>query len=151
MYLDILIINHWMKDSLETHLEKVHSKEICLESHLLIHLLDLLDGEHLTHTYLYHHGINHLLCNLFQNQQPSYHTRSYNTQPMSKTYIRMLTSKYSRRPLKLMVKQWKLTSSTCLVLLSRIIFLNGVKTSFKTIQTALLKSWNKHFVSNSKL
>ncbi len=33
-------------------------------------------------------------------------------------------------------------------LLLRIIYLKGVKTMFKTIQTALLKSWNKHFVSN---
>jgi len=29
--------------------------------------------------------------------------------------------------------------------------LNGVKNVFKTIQTARLKSWNKHFASNSKL
>jgi hypothetical protein len=50
----------------------------------------------------------------------------------------MLTSEYSRRPLKLTVKQWRLTSSTCLVLVSRIIFLNGVKTTFKTIQIAIL-------------
>jgi hypothetical protein len=41
----------------------------------------------LDRTCLYHHGINHLLCNLYQNQQPSDHTRSYNTQPMSKTLI----------------------------------------------------------------
>jgi hypothetical protein len=34
----------------------------------LIHMLDLLDGHHLTHTCLYHHGINHLLCNVYQNQ-----------------------------------------------------------------------------------
>jgi hypothetical protein len=45
-------------------MEEVHPKEIRLESHLLIHLLDLLDGQHLTRTCLYHHGINHLLCNL---------------------------------------------------------------------------------------
>jgi hypothetical protein len=37
------------------------------------------------------------------------------------------------------------------VLLSGIVSLNGVKTTFKTIQTTLLKSWNKHFASNSKL
>jgi methionine salvage enolase-phosphatase E1 len=36
-------------------------------------------------------------------------------------------------------------------LFSRIIDLNGEKTMFKTIQNAPLKSWNKHFVNNSKL
>jgi hypothetical protein len=41
--------------------------------------------------------------------------------------------------------------STYLVLLLGIISLNGVKNMFKTIQIALLKSWNKHFASNSKL
>jgi hypothetical protein len=29
--------------------------------------------------------------------------------------------------------------------------LNGVKTLFKTIQITLLNSWNKHFISDSKL
>jgi hypothetical protein len=29
--------------------------------------------------------------------------------------------------------------------------LNGKKTMFNTIQIALLKSWNKHYASNSKL
>jgi hypothetical protein len=62
----------------------------------------------------------------------------------------MLTSEYSIRPLKLLVKWWRLTSSTYLVLLSKIASLNGEKTTFKTIQTALLKSWNKHFINNSK-
>jgi hypothetical protein len=74
------------------------------ESHPSIHLSDLLDGQHLIHVCLYHCGINQLLCNLFQNQPPSCHIVSYNTQPMSKTLIHMLTSKYSRWPLKLMVK-----------------------------------------------
>ncbi len=151
MYLNIIIINHQMKDNLEIHLEEVHSEEIRQENHLLIHLFHLLDGQHLTHICLYHHGINHLLCNMFQNQQPSYHTKNYNTQPMSKTLIQMFTLKYSRRPLKLMVKQWKLISSTCLVLLSGIVSVNGVKTTFKTIETTLLKNWSKHFASNSKL
>jgi hypothetical protein len=36
--------NHWMEDNLETHLEEVHMEEIRLENHLLIHLLDLMDG-----------------------------------------------------------------------------------------------------------
>ncbi len=49
--------------------------------HLLIHMLDFLDGQHLIHICLYHH----LLCNLFQNQPPSYHIGSYHTQLMSKT------------------------------------------------------------------
>ncbi len=52
-----------------------------------IHLLDLLDCQHLIHICLYHHGINHMLCNLFQSQPPSCHIGSYNTQPMSKTLI----------------------------------------------------------------
>jgi hypothetical protein len=69
---------------------------------------------------------------------------------MSKTLIRMLTLKYSKRSLKLMVKQWKLTSSTCLVLFSKIISMNGEKIMLKTIQTALLKSWKKHFASGSE-
>ncbi len=59
MYLDILIINHQMKDNLKTHLEEVYPEEIRMESQLLIHLLDLLDGQHLTYACLYHHGINH--------------------------------------------------------------------------------------------
>jgi hypothetical protein len=46
---------------------------------------------------------------------------------------------------------WKLISSTCVVLLSEIISLNGEKTMFKTIQTTLLKSWSKHFASDLEL
>jgi hypothetical protein len=87
MYPNILIINHQMEDNLEIHLEAIHPKEIHQENHLLIHMLHLLDGQHLTRICLDHHGINHLLCNLFQNQQPNYHIGSYNTQPMSKTLI----------------------------------------------------------------
>ncbi len=83
-----------------------------------------------------------LLCNLYQNQQPSYHTKV-----ISKTLIVMLRLECSRRPLKLMVKQWKLTSSTCLVLLPKIVSLNGVIFLFKTIQIAFLKNWNKHFAN----
>jgi hypothetical protein len=103
-----------MEDNLEINLE-----EIYWESHPSIHMLDILDGKHLTQVYLYHHGINHPLYNMFQNQPPNYHTRGYNTQPMSKTLIQVLTLEYSKRPLKLMVKQWRLTSSNCLVLLFR--------------------------------
>jgi hypothetical protein len=33
-----------MEDNLVIHLEEVHSKEICLEDHLLIDLLDIMDG-----------------------------------------------------------------------------------------------------------
>ncbi len=47
MYLDILIINHQMEDNLKIHPEEVHLEEIRRESHLLIHLLHLLDGQHL--------------------------------------------------------------------------------------------------------
>jgi hypothetical protein len=36
--------NHRMEDNLETHLYKVHLEEICLEDHVLIDLLDLMDG-----------------------------------------------------------------------------------------------------------
>jgi hypothetical protein len=104
-----------MEDNLEIHLEEVHPEGVCLESHLLIYMLDLLDGQHLTWACSYHHGINHLLCSLYQNQQLSCHTRSYNIQFMSKTLILMFTSEYSKRPLKLMVKLWNLTSLTCLV------------------------------------
>jgi hypothetical protein len=52
----VIFTNHQMEDNLETHLE-VHLEEIHFEDHLLIHMLDLLDGQHLTHTCLYHHGI----------------------------------------------------------------------------------------------
>jgi hypothetical protein len=69
-----------------------------------------------------------------------YHIGSYNIQLMSKTLIMMFTTKCSRRPSKLMVKQWKLTSLSYLILLSKIISLNGDKTLFKTIQIALLKN-----------
>jgi hypothetical protein len=68
MYLEDLLTNHQIEDNLETRLEEVHLKSICLESHLLVHMLDIFDGQHLTHACSYHHGINHLLCNLFQNQ-----------------------------------------------------------------------------------
>jgi hypothetical protein len=44
MYPNVLITNHEMEDNLEIHLKEIHPKEIHLESHLLIHLLDLLDG-----------------------------------------------------------------------------------------------------------
>jgi hypothetical protein len=37
-----------------------------------------------------------------------------------------------------------------LVSLSGILSFNGEKTTFKTIQIALLKSWNKDFVSDSE-
>jgi len=128
-----------MECNLEIHLEEVFLEEIRKESHLSIHTLDLLDGQHLICVCLYHHGINRLLCNMFLNQPPSCHIGSYNTQLMSKILIQMLTLEYSKRPLKLMVKQWKLTSSTCLVLLARIISLNGVKTTFKTIPNCIFK------------
>jgi hypothetical protein len=39
MYLDIFIINQWMEDNLEIHLEEVHPEEIRRQNHLLIHLL----------------------------------------------------------------------------------------------------------------
>jgi hypothetical protein len=87
MYLEVLLINHWMEDNLEIHQKEVHLEDIHLEDHHLIHLLEHLDGQHLTSACLCHCGINHLLCNLYQNQQPSYHTRNYNIQPMSKTLI----------------------------------------------------------------
>jgi hypothetical protein len=79
MYPEVLLSNHKMEGNLETHLEEVHPEEIRLESHMLIHMLDILDGEHLARTCSYQHGINHLLCNLCQNQQPNCHTKSYNT------------------------------------------------------------------------
>jgi len=78
MYLKILLTNHQMEDNMETnlktHLEEVHLKEIYLENHYSIHMLDHSDGQHLTHTCLYHHGINNMLYNLYQNQQTSCHT-----------------------------------------------------------------------------
>jgi hypothetical protein len=43
---------------MEDNLEEVHLEEICMEDHHSIHLLDHLDGSHLTHKCLYHHGIN---------------------------------------------------------------------------------------------
>ncbi len=55
MYLEVLLINHRMEDNLEVHLE-----EICMEDHHLIHMLDLTNGQHLTHACLYDHGINNL-------------------------------------------------------------------------------------------
>jgi hypothetical protein len=52
--------NHWMEDNLEIHLNKVHLEGIRLKNQLSIHMLDLLDGQHLTCACSYHHGINHL-------------------------------------------------------------------------------------------
>ncbi len=40
MYLEVLLTNHLMEDNLNIHLEEVHHKEICLEDHHSIHLLD---------------------------------------------------------------------------------------------------------------
>jgi hypothetical protein len=52
MYLEVLLINHWMEDNLEIHREEFHPKEIHLEDHHLIHLSEHLDGQHLTvHVY----------------------------------------------------------------------------------------------------
>ncbi len=68
MYLNILFINHQMEDNLEIHLEEVHMEEICPKDHYLIHPLDLMEGQHLTHACLYHHGINNLLYNIYHNQ-----------------------------------------------------------------------------------
>ncbi len=151
MYPKVLLTNHWMEDNLKTHLKGVHLKknlprkppfnphggsfgwptfDMCMfiPPWYQPHVMQLVSE--LT-TKLPHMKLQYLT--------------------MSKTLTQMFTSKCSRRPLKLMVKQWKLTSSTCLVLLLRILYLNGEKTMFKTIQIALLKSWNKHFANDSKL
>jgi hypothetical protein len=56
-----------MEDNLEIHLKEVYSKKICLEDHHSIHLLDHSNGQPLIHAYLYHHDINNLLYNLYQN------------------------------------------------------------------------------------
>jgi hypothetical protein len=45
----VFITNHQIEDNLEIHLEEIHR-----ESHPSIHLLDLLDGQHLIHICLYH-------------------------------------------------------------------------------------------------
>ncbi len=67
MYLKVLLTNHRMKNNLEIHLKEVYSKKIYLEDHHSIHLLDHSNGQHLIHAYLYHHDINNLLYNLYQN------------------------------------------------------------------------------------
>jgi len=54
-----------MEDNLEIHLEEIHPKEIHLETHHSIHLLNHLDGQMLTHTYSYHHGIHYLPHNMY--------------------------------------------------------------------------------------
>jgi hypothetical protein len=71
MYLKVLFTNHQLEYNLEIYMEEVHLEEIHLEDHLLIYLLYLMDGQHLIHVCSYHHGINHMLCNLYQNQQPN--------------------------------------------------------------------------------
>jgi hypothetical protein len=43
MYLEVLFTNHRMEDNLEIHLEEVNPKEIHMEDHHLIHLLDLMN------------------------------------------------------------------------------------------------------------
>ncbi len=52
IYLKVLITNHQMEDNLEIHLEEVHLEKIHQESHPSIHLLDLLDDQHLIHVCL---------------------------------------------------------------------------------------------------
>jgi hypothetical protein len=44
MYPKVLLTNHRMEDNLETQLKKIHPKEVYLENHLSIHLLDFMDG-----------------------------------------------------------------------------------------------------------
>jgi hypothetical protein len=65
MYLEVLFTNQQMEDNLKTHMEEVHIEEIYSEDHPLIHLFNRSNGQHLIHVCLYHHGINHLLYNLY--------------------------------------------------------------------------------------
>jgi hypothetical protein len=50
-----------------------------------------------------------------------------------------------------MGRLWKLISSTYLISLYETIFRDGAKNLYKIIPIALLKSWSKHFVNDSKL
>jgi hypothetical protein len=44
MYPKVMLTNHQMEDNLKIHLEEVHLEEIRLNNHLLIHMLNILDG-----------------------------------------------------------------------------------------------------------
>ncbi len=66
-----------------------------------------------------------IVHDLYKSKWINYPIKSCNTQFMFKTLTLMLTLKYSRRPIKLMVKLWNLTLSTYLVSFSKTISLNG--------------------------
>jgi hypothetical protein len=60
-----------------------------------------------------------IVHDLYKSKWINYPKESCNTQLMFKTLTLMLTLKYSRWPIKLMVKLWKLTLSTYLVSFSK--------------------------------
>jgi hypothetical protein len=66
---------------------------------------------------------------------------------MSKTLILMFISKYSRRALK---TNGEIMEANIINMFG-FIFKDVDKTMFKSIQIALLKSWSKYFVNDSKL
>jgi hypothetical protein len=102
-----------------------------------------MDGKHLIQGYLYQHGTNQFQFNL--NQLVNCHTKSFNIPHMWRILIMRLTLEFSRRQWKPMVRLWKLTSSTYLVLLYETSSQNGVKILYKIILTVHLMSWTKHF------
>jgi len=60
-----MLIIYRREDNLEIHLGEVHLEEIHMEDHHSIHILDHLDSQHLIHACLSHHGIHHLLHNMY--------------------------------------------------------------------------------------
>ncbi len=71
------------------------------------------------------------------------------------TYVKDINSdvhiKVFKKAIKVNGKTGKVDIINLLVLLSRIVSLNGEKVMFKTIQNALLKNWSKHFASDLEL
>jgi len=127
IYLRVLITNHQMEDDMEIHLKEVHLEEIHWKSHPFNPPIG---------------SFGWLAPNPRMFIPPWY--QPLVVQPISKpttklpykklqypTYVKdtnpYVHIKYSRRPLKLIVKQWRLTSSTCVVLLLGIIYLKFPK------------------------
>jgi hypothetical protein len=137
MHLEFLLINHWMENNMKIHLEEVHMED----SHS-IHLFDHLNGhnQHVDPRMFIPPWYQPHVVQFVPEPTTKLSYKKYNIQPTSKTLIQMLISKYSKRPLKLMMKSWTLTLSTCLVLFSKIIFLNGMRILSKIIQIKHLKN-----------
>jgi hypothetical protein len=136
-----------MEDNMEIHLKEVHLEEICLMDHHSIHLLDHFDGQHLTmHVYTTMVSTPYCTtCTKTNNQATIYKKLQY------PTYVKDIDLDAHIIIFKKAIKANGKIVEVYIINLLEIIYLHGEKTLFKTIQIAHLKSWSKHFASDSKL